>query len=156
MLEGFLLYFLVFSMVPARDCSPAFHTRTTIPCTLYLRVQRVPTEEMRPRPQSAAFIPLHTVTRLPPLNLRSTLPSYATLSSSTQSHTEPDSPPNAAFDFSPEKHLGVNRNLDHDQPEYPDPNPNDPNDHDKGKKKVDISDREWELRTGMCTFRSHR
>ena len=76
-----------------------------------------------------------------------------------------------------EKHLGVNRNLDHD-PNSPqlhnrnsdidshdpssshisskktlkhqssDPGPPPPRRKDKGKKKAEIADREWEIRTG--------
>ena len=96
---------------------------------------------MRPRLQSVSIIPFHTITRLPPPNLRSTLPLHAWPSPSTQLHTEIHSPPNPVFGFNPEKQLGVNQKLDHD--------PHDPN---NDKKNVEVSDREWEIRTGKYTF----
>jgi len=122
--------------------------------------------------------PINAVRRLPSSTLTNTLPSASSplfafphLDSHFVRFADIDSHP----DTESEKHLGINRNLDHDSPNHkPNLNRYDPNQShsvgeqshkqhssdldpftppppkDKGKKKKgsEITDREWEIRTG--------
>ncbi|KIM72986.1 hypothetical protein PILCRDRAFT_735030 [Piloderma croceum F 1598] len=130
--------------------------------------------------------PINVVRRLPSSTLTNALPPASSPSFAfphlSDSHfvrsTDIDSRPDAEL----QKHLGINRNLDHDDsPQHHKHNPNldryDPNQShstgekshkqhssdlgsftpppqkDKGKKKSsEITDREWEIRTGRAIY----
>ena len=139
----------------------------------------LPTSILIPRPTSTwlyyhkrnhnlAYTTSISASTLPPSTL-STFPFYT---------PHPHILSSADFDSCPdvelEKHLGSNRNLDHDPsslqrhasssshgtPEKnlkrfssePEPSSPPPTLKDKGKKKAEITDREWEIRTGELTI----